>query len=150
MDLSLTLDDIAALYKLLQSRLDSLANISRQPKGSGEEVLAQFVYEGGAWEVDCDRRELRAHGRPVPLGSPAFEIIGKLAQSAGQFVSKEELVAHVWRGAVVEENTIRVHIHAIRKALGPDRSLLQAASGRGYRLLGSWAVRQSNDFVSRR
>ncbi|MBV8190688.1 MAG: winged helix-turn-helix domain-containing protein [Alphaproteobacteria bacterium] len=108
-------------------------------------MLAQFVYEAGAWEVDGERRELRAHGRAVPIGSRAFEIVEKLARSAGQFVSKEELVAHVWRGAVVEENTIRVHIHAIRKALGPDRTLLNTASGRGYRLLGRWTAKQAND-----
>ena len=108
-------------------------------------MLAQFVYEGGAWEVDGDRRELRSHGRSIPLGSRAFEIMEKLAESAGEFVSKNELVAHVWRGAVVEENTLRVHIHAIRKALGPDRSLLKNSSSRGYRLLGRWTTGQPDD-----
>ena len=107
-------------------------------------MLAQLVYEVGSWEIDADRRELRAHGRPVPIGSRAFEIIEKLAGCAGQFVSKDELVAHVWRGAVVEENTLRVHIHAIRKALGPDRNLLKTAAGRGYRLLGRWTAKQDS------
>lgn len=105
-------------------------------------MSARFVYADSAWEVDGDRRELRAGGRPVPIGSRAFEIIEKLAQSAGQFVSKDELVAHVWRGAVVDENTLRVHIHAIRKALGPDKALLKTAAGRGYRLLGLWTTAQ--------
>jgi predicted ATPase/DNA-binding winged helix-turn-helix (wHTH) protein len=101
-------------------------------------LLAEFVYEKGSWEVDTDRRELRAHGRAVPIGSRAFEIIEKLVRRAGQFVSKDELVAHVWKGAIVEENTLRVHIHAIRKALGPDRTLLKTDPGRGYRLIGRW------------
>lgn len=103
-------------------------------------MLAQYVYDAGAWEVDGDRRELRAHGRLVPIGSRAFEIIEKLAESAGHVVTKDELVAHVWRGTIVEENTLHVHIHAIRKALGPDRTLLKTAAGRGYRLLGRWAT----------
>jgi DNA-binding winged helix-turn-helix (wHTH) protein len=104
-------------------------------------LLAQYVYDAGAWEVDGDRRELRAHGRLVPIGSRAFEIIEKLAESAGHVVTKDELVAHVWRGTIVEENTLHVHIHAIRKALGPDRTLLKTASGRGYRLLGRWTTK---------
>jgi predicted ATPase/DNA-binding winged helix-turn-helix (wHTH) protein len=104
-----------------------------------------FVYDKGSWEIDGDQRELRAHGRPVPIGSRAFEIIEKLAESAGQVVSKNELVAHVWRGAVVEENTLRVHIHAIRKALGPDRTLLKSAAGRGYQLLGSWRTIEESE-----
>ncbi|HET9353156.1 MAG TPA: winged helix-turn-helix domain-containing protein [Sphingomicrobium sp.] len=107
-------------------------------------MLAEFVYEKGSWEVDTDRRELRAHGRAVPIGSRAFEIIEKLVRRAGRFVSKDELVEHVWKGAVVEENTLRVHIHAIRKALGPDRTLLKTDSGRGYRLIGRWTAKPGN------
>jgi predicted ATPase/DNA-binding winged helix-turn-helix (wHTH) protein len=87
---------------------------------------------------------LRAAGKTVPIGSRAFEIIEKLAGSAGQFVGKDELVAHVWRGAIVDENTLRVHIHAIRKALGSDRTLLKTDAGRGYRLLGPWSVKQDD------
>lgn len=108
-------------------------------------MLARFVWADGAWEVDGDRRELRAHGKPVPIGSRAFEIVERLAAAAGQFVGKDELVAHVWRGLTVDENTLRVHIHAIRKALGPDRSLLKTDAGRGYRLLGPWAVKEDQD-----
>ena len=43
---------------------------------------------------------------------------------------------------MIGENTINVHISAIRKALGPDRAMLKTASGRGYRLLGNWTPRQ--------
>ena len=48
----------------------------------------------------------------------------------------------VWPGAIVMENTLHVHAAAIRKALGPYRSLLKTESGRGYRLLGDWTVRR--------
>jgi predicted ATPase/DNA-binding winged helix-turn-helix (wHTH) protein len=113
-------------------------------------MLAQFVYQAGSWEIDAERRELRAHGRAVPIGSRAFEIIEQLVRRAGQFVSKDELVAHVWRGAIVEENTLRVHIHAIRKALGPDRTLLTSAAGRGYRLVGRWTAKPGDDAPSDR
>ena len=41
----------------------------------------------------------------------------------------------VWPGVIIGENTIHVHISAIRKALGPDRAILKTNSGRGYRLL---------------
>ena len=111
----------------------------------GDRLLARFVFADGTWEVDGDLRELRTHGRAVPIGSRAFEIIEKLVEAAGQFVSKDELVAHVWRGETVEENTLRVHIHAIRKALGSDRTLLKSAAGRGYLLQGRWTSRQESD-----
>jgi predicted ATPase/DNA-binding winged helix-turn-helix (wHTH) protein len=99
------------------------------------------VYMSGQWEIDLGQRELRAQGTLVPIGNRAFEIISALVQSAGKLVSKDDLMGRVW-GAIVEENTIQVHISAIRKALGPDRGMLKTTSGRGYRLLGSWTVRQ--------
>jgi len=55
--------------------------------------------------------------------------------------AKDDLMERVWPGAVVGEGTIHVHISAVRKALGPDRAMLKTASGRGYRLLGSWTPR---------
>src|SRR3984893_1935736 len=102
----------------------------------------QLVYESGEWEVDLARRELRARGVPVPIGGRAFEIIEVLVQSAGQLVTKNDLSARVWAGAIVEDNTLQFHISAIRKALGSDRGMLKTASGRGYRLIGAWTSRQ--------
>src|SRR3984893_1923625 len=116
----------------------------RNPK-PGSRVRAQgrqLVYESGEWEVDLARRELRAHGVPVPIGGRAFEIIEVLVQSAGELVTKNDLSARVWPGAIVEDNTLQFHISAIRKALGSDRGILKTASGRGYRLLGAWTSRQ--------
>src|SRR6266851_10213432 len=104
----------------------------------------QLVYESGEWEVDLARRELRARGVPVPIGGRAFEIIEVLVQSAGELVTKNDLSARVWPGAIVEDNTLQFHISAIRKALGPDRGILKTASGRGYRLLGAWTFRQES------
>jgi len=99
------------------------------------------VYQSGDCEVDLARREMRAGGVPIPLGSHAFELIEALVQSAGNLVTKSELMARIWPGVIVEENTLQVHVSAVRKALGPYRELLKTESGRGYRLLGSWTVR---------
>jgi non-specific serine/threonine protein kinase len=102
------------------------------------------VYESGEWEVDLTRRELRAHGVLVPIGGRAFEILEVLVQSAGELVTKRDLMDRVWPGAIVEDNTLQFHISAIRKALGPDRGMLKTASGRGYRLVGGWVLRREN------
>jgi non-specific serine/threonine protein kinase len=100
------------------------------------------VFESGGWEVDLTKRELRANGFAVPIGSRAFEIIETLVLSAGALVTKVALTGRVWPGLIVEDNTVQVHVSAIRKALGPDRSMLKTVSGRGYRLLGDWVIRQ--------
>jgi len=99
------------------------------------------VYASGECEVDLARRELRVIGSTVPVGGRAFEIVEILVQSAGELVTKDELMDRVWPGAIVNDNALQVHISAVRKALGSHRSLLKTESGRGYRLLGTWTVR---------
>jgi predicted ATPase/DNA-binding winged helix-turn-helix (wHTH) protein len=102
------------------------------------------VYASGECEIDLARRELRILGSPVPVGGRAFEIIEVLAESAGELVTKDELMNRIWPGAVVTENTLQVHAAAVRRALGPYRALLKAESSRGYRLLGDWTVRRGD------
>ncbi|SCB58592.1 non-specific serine/threonine protein kinase [Rhizobium aethiopicum] len=100
--------------------------------------IERSLFEFSGWELDLAKRELRALGAPVPLGSRAFDILEVLATASGEAVTKDDLMRRVWPGLVVEDNTIQVHISAIRKALGKDRDLLKTISGRGYRLIGQW------------
>jgi predicted ATPase/DNA-binding winged helix-turn-helix (wHTH) protein len=102
------------------------------------------IYQAGKWEIDLARRELRNGGDPVALGGRAFEIVEVLVQSVGGVVTKNDLMTRVWPDAIVEENTLQVHISAVRKAFGSDRGIVETVSGRGYRLLGSWTVREES------
>jgi predicted ATPase/DNA-binding winged helix-turn-helix (wHTH) protein len=99
------------------------------------------VFASGECEIDLAQRELRVLGSPVPVGARAFEIVEVLVQSAGELVTKDELINRVWPGAIVNDNALQVHISAVRKALGPNRAMLTTVSGRGYRLLGGWTAR---------
>src|SRR5260370_33834593 len=100
------------------------------------------VYASAGWEIDLARRVLRSLGVPVPLGGRAFEIVAELVQSGGELVSKTDLAERVWPRTFIEEGALRVHIAAIRKALGADRDMLATSVGRGYRLRGNWQIRQ--------
>jgi predicted ATPase/DNA-binding winged helix-turn-helix (wHTH) protein len=100
-----------------------------------------LVYEAGQWQVHLGRRELLARGVAVPIGARAFEIVEVLVRSANELVSKDDLMNRIWPGATVGENTLQVHVSAIRKAFGSDRAWLKTESGRGYRLIGSWTAR---------
>ncbi len=63
-----------------------------------------------------------------------------LAGAKGALVSKDELMARVWAGQVVEENNLQVQISTLRKTLDPEgtgESWIVTVPGRGYRLLGA-------------
>jgi predicted ATPase/DNA-binding winged helix-turn-helix (wHTH) protein len=107
-----------------------------------------LVYESGQWQVDLGRRELLASGVAVPIGARAFEIIEVLVLAANELVTKTVLMDRIWPGAMVGENTLQVHISAIRRAFGQDRAMLKTASGRGYRLLGSWMPRHQGSVTA--
>jgi predicted ATPase/DNA-binding winged helix-turn-helix (wHTH) protein len=102
-----------------------------------------LIFEAGQWQVHLGRRELLVQGIPVPIGARAFEIIEVLVRSANELVPKYDLMDRIWPGAAVGENTLQVHISAIRKVLGCDRAMLQTVSGRGYRLLGHWTSKET-------
>jgi DNA-binding winged helix-turn-helix (wHTH) protein len=108
----------------------------------------RLVHASGECEIDLARRELRVLGAAVPVGGRAFEVIEILALSAGELVTKNELMDRIWPGAVVTENTLVVHTMAVRKALGPYRSLLKTESRRGYRLIGKWTVQRQDAVTS--
>jgi TolB-like protein len=77
-------------------------------------------------------RRLLVDGRPVALGGRAFDLLLALIELRERVVGKDELLARVWPGVVVEENNLTVQISALRKVLGP--AAIATVAGRGYRL----------------
>jgi predicted ATPase/DNA-binding winged helix-turn-helix (wHTH) protein len=72
----------------------------------------------GPFLLLASRRQLFEGSRPVKLGARALDLLIVLVERAGEVVSKQELMAQVWPQEVVEDNTLRVHMAALRKALG--------------------------------
>ncbi|MFM0484800.1 winged helix-turn-helix domain-containing protein [Paraburkholderia strydomiana] len=80
----------------------------------------------------------------MPLGVRAFALLVALLEANGSVVSKEKLIATVWRDTVVEENNLQVNILALRRALGPHRHMIRTVSGRGYMLAALDSSSSSN------
>ena len=72
----------------------------------------------GPFELSSRERVLRRDGVVLPLGSRALDILIYLAERPGEVIAKQELMDHVWSDVTVEEGSLRVHVAAIRKALG--------------------------------
>ena len=92
--------------------------------------------EFGRFRLLTRQRELRLGDATVALGSRAFDVLLILVAAGGELVTKEELLARVWPGAVVEESNIQVQVSALRKALGEERNLILTVPLRGYRFTG--------------
>jgi predicted ATPase/DNA-binding winged helix-turn-helix (wHTH) protein len=94
----------------------------------------------GPFELSVSERILRRDGEGLPLGGRALDILIYLAERPGEVIAKQELMDHVWSDVTVEEGSLRVHIAAIRKALGDgqfgDRYVANVKA-RGYSFVGT-------------
>ena len=94
--------------------------------------------EFGCFSLIHNRRVLLRNGVPVHIGSRAREVLHVLTENPGQLVSKAQIIRRVWAHRVVEEGTLRVHIAALRKALGESSSgppYIENVTGHGYRFV---------------
>lgn len=92
----------------------------------------------GQYRLMCSQRRLLGPTGPLELSGRAFEILALLLSKPEGVISKDELFDKVWPGMVVEENTLQVHISALRKAL--DAGMITTVHGRGYKYSGPMPV----------
>src|SRR5262245_34431522 len=88
----------------------------------------------GDYRLKFHERQLVGPNGVVELSARAFEILRLLINQPHELVDKSTVFDAVWPGVVVEENTLQVHISALRKALGSG--YIVTVHGRGYKYTG--------------
>ena len=84
------------------------------------------------------RRDQAGAYVPLPVGPRTLDVLSVLVERAGELVTKEEIMAAVWRRSVVENANLTVQIAALRRVLDQGRSegsCIQTVAIRGYRFL---------------
>jgi predicted ATPase/DNA-binding winged helix-turn-helix (wHTH) protein len=108
------------------------------------------TYAFGSFRLMPTQRTLLDGGRPLHLGSRALDILVMLVERAGATVPKDELITRVWPDTTVDDASLRVHIAALRKALGDGRSgnrFIANVPGRGYAFVASAVREQTQPLV---
>jgi DNA-binding response OmpR family regulator len=76
-------------------------------------------------------RQVSRQGMPISLSTREFDLLQALLLNAGRVLSREQLEQHLYHwGHEVESNTIEVHIHHLRRKIGPG--LIDTMRGVGY------------------
>ena len=91
------------------------------------------VLEAGGVTLDVRTRKAMLRGEAVDLTAREFTMLETFMTHAGQVLSREQLLAHVW-GYDYDpgSNVVEVYIRYLRRKLGDD--LIETVRGMGYRL----------------
>lgn len=105
--------------------------------------LSEQAVHFGPYRIHPRQRLVLEAGRPLRLGRRAVEILLILLEQAGNVVSKQELIARVWPKSVVEDGNLRVHMAALRKALGDGQAgqrYIVTVAQRGYSFVAPLSI----------
>ena len=108
------------------------------PAVKGEAPRVQFVFDNHV--LDADRRELHRGSATIAVEPQVFDLLLHLVQNRNRVVSKDDLIASVWRGRIVSDSTLASRINAARRAIGDNgdaQRLIRTVSRRGIRFVGS-------------
>ncbi|HEY8707725.1 MAG TPA: response regulator [Burkholderiaceae bacterium] len=91
------------------------------------------VIEHGALSFSASSGEVRLQGVPVDLSRRELALLRALLHNRGRILSLDQLQDSLYGfGADVESNAVNVHIHHLRRKLGP--AIVETVRGLGYRL----------------
>lgn len=102
------------------------------------------VFQFDAFTLVPSERLLLDATEPVRLTARAFDLLLALVRRAGHLATKDELLAAVWSGMVVDEVNLSVNISLLRKALsrpGTATPFIQTVPKAGYRFVAPVARR---------
>jgi predicted ATPase/DNA-binding winged helix-turn-helix (wHTH) protein len=105
----------------------------------------------GSFSLIPAQRMLLEDGKPLRLGSRALDILVTLVESAGETIRKDQLIARTWPDTVVDEGALRVHVAALRKALGDGRAgkrYIANVPGRGYSFIAPVTREQTQPAIA--
>jgi len=100
----------------------------------------------GPYRIYPAQRLVMEADQPLRLGRRALDILLILLKYAGNVVSKQQLMAEVWPDTVVEEINLRVHMAALRKALGDGQAgqrYIVTVAQRGYSFVAPFFLEQT-------
>jgi two-component system response regulator QseB len=112
----------------LDELLARVRALLRRHVGSGSPVLAC-----GALLLDPAKKTVVCHGEAVDLSPREFAVLETLMRRPGAVVSREKLEESIYGwGEEIGSNAVEVHLHNLRKKLGPE--IIKNVRGVGYRV----------------
>jgi TolB-like protein/Tfp pilus assembly protein PilF len=98
----------------------------------------RYLFED--YTLDTDRRELRRGVEVVSIAPQVFDLLDCLIRNRQRVVSKDDLIATVWKGRIVSDAALTTRLNAARSAIGDTgekQYLIKTLPRRGFRFVGA-------------
>jgi TolB-like protein len=102
-----------------------------------------MIYTFEDFSLDTDRQELFRGKDRVAIEPQVFDLLHYLVRNRDRVVSKDDMIAAVWKSRIISESTLTSRITAVRHAIADraeDQRLLRTIARKGLRFVG--AVRE--------
>ncbi|MFY0691796.1 MAG: winged helix-turn-helix domain-containing protein [Paracoccaceae bacterium] len=100
------------------------------------ERATHLIFE--CFELDFEQRQLLKDGKSVRIEPQVFDLLWYFANRAGQLISKDDIIMHVWAGRIVSDAAISTRINGARVAIddsGKEQRVIRTIPRRGFRFL---------------
>ena len=98
----------------------------------------RYLFEEYAF--DTDRRELHRGADVVSVAPQVFDLLDYLIRNRGHVISKDDLIAAIWKGRNVSDAALTTRLNAARSAIGDsghEQRLIKTLPRKGLRFVGS-------------
>ncbi|MBT2364254.1 response regulator transcription factor [Streptomyces sp. ISL-10] len=117
-----------------------IAAVLRRSVPAGQARDRQPVVQVGDLRIDPLARTAHLAGRELSLTRREFDLLAYLAANADQVMSRRRILTEVWQQPYLEDQTVDVHLSALRRKLGERASrprYLHTVRGIGIKLVTS-------------
>ena len=116
--------------------LARVAAMLRRTAGA-QEGPGENIYRDAEISIDFPRHEVIVRGQQVDLSPTEFRLLSVLTKNAGQVLSQDQLLDHVWGQDYVESlDVVRLYVGYLRRKIEVEPGkpeLVETVRGFGYR-----------------
>ncbi|MEU9593703.1 response regulator transcription factor [Streptomyces sp. NPDC048219] len=115
-----------------------LAAVLRRSAPAGTRAAQPPVLRVAGLRIDPTARTAHLEDRELALTRREFDLLAYLADHADQVISRQRILTEVWQQPYLEEQTVDVHLSALRRKMGEKARkprYLQTVRGIGIKLV---------------
>ena len=131
-------DYVTKPFRPLQLAARIRALLRRRARGGADDQPEVISLDGGNLVVDTARRVAVVRGREVGLSATEYRLLETLARHAGQVLTHDQILEHVWGHAYAgETGYVKTYVGLLRNKIEPDPKkpvYVLARRGLGYYL----------------